>query len=253
MPAPLLLVHGFTDTAHTWDSLRVYLDDRFEVIAPTLLGHHGGGPLPPDMSDPLAAMADDLEARLDDAGIDKVAVVGNSLGGWLAFVLAARGRASRVLALSPAQGWPSDAPPASTRRQFARAHRTAPLGARYARRIVSRAVLRRVAFAELIAHPERVAPSTAATLIRGAADCPMFEPYIDFTEANDYRAGFADLGVPTVIAWGERDRTIPLETCSGWFRGALPDAEWIDLPGCGHLPQHDDPELVAALITRLMS
>lgn len=245
---PLLLIHGFTDTARTWDPLLPHLSG-FHVIAPTLLGHHGGAPLPAAMADPLAAMADDLERTLDGAGIDALPVVGNSLGGWLAFVLAARGRASRVLALSPAQGWPEDLPPAGTRRQFARAHRLAPWGARHARRIVARGLLRRAAFADVIAHPERVAPSTAAALIAGAADCPMFEPYIAFVEAGRYRAGWQALGVPTVIAWGDRDRTIPLTRSSGWFRRELPDARWIDLPGCGHLPQHDDPELVAAVVT----
>jgi pimeloyl-ACP methyl ester carboxylesterase len=250
---PLLLVHGFTDTARTWDSLVPHLAGDFDLILPTLLGHHGGPPLPSAMPDPLAAMADDLEARLDAAGLAQVPVVGNSLGGWLAFMLAARGRASRVLALSPAQGWPEDAPPASTRRQFARAHRMAPIGARHARRLVSRGALRRVAFAELIAHPERVAPSTAAALIQGAAECPMFEPYIAFIEGGTYRAGWQDLGVPTLIAWGDRDRTIPLARCSAWFRDALPDARWVDLPGCGHLPQHDDPQLVAGLIAEFLS
>ena len=32
---------------------------------------------------------------------------------------------------------------------------------------------------------------------------------------------------------------------------ALPAAEWVDLPDCGHLPQHDDPELVARTILEL--
>jgi pimeloyl-ACP methyl ester carboxylesterase len=47
---------------------------------------------------------------------------------------------------------------------------------------------------------------------------------------------------------GMADRTLPYKTCTGWFREALPDAEWIELPDCGHLSQHDDPELVARTI-----
>ena len=250
MPArqPLLLIHGFTDTARTWDSVLPHLDGRFEVIAPTLVGHHGGPPLPPDMDNPLQTMADELQRTLDVAGVERLPIVGSSLGGWLAFMLAARGRATSVLALAPAQGWVEDLPPARTRRQFARAHRMAPVGARYPRRIISRGGVRRIAFADVIAHPERVPPSTAAALLAGAADCPMYEPYLTFMEAGEYRAGWQELGVPTVIAWGDRDRTIPLARCSGWFRDALPDARWVDLPDCGHLPQHDDPELVAKLI-----
>ena len=253
MRSPLLLIHGFTDTARTWDLLAPHLEDRYELLMPTLLGHHGGPAIPPDMPRPLEAMADELERELDRAGIARVPIVGNSLGGWLAFMLAARGRASGVLALSPAQGWPEDLPPASTRRQFAQAQRLAPIGARVADRLGSRAGLRRLAFLRLVARPERIPPPTAAALIRGAADCQMYEPYSAQIESGDYRSQWDDLGVPTVIAWGTRDRTIPLTRCSAWFRDALPDARWVDLPGCGHLPQLDDPELVAALVTGFMA
>lgn len=252
MRPPLLLIHGFTDTARTWDLLAPHLDDRYELLMPTLLGHHGGPPIEPSMGRPLDAMADELERYLDRAGHERVPIVGNSLGGWLAFMLAARGRASGVLALSPAHGWPEDLPPASTRRQFAQAQRLAPIGARVADRVVSRAGLRRLAFLRLVARPERIPPSTAAALIRGAADCPMYEPYSAQIESGDYRSRWDDLGVPTMIAWGTRDRTIPLARCSAWLRDALPDARWVDLPGCGHLPQLDDPELVAALVVEFM-
>jgi pimeloyl-ACP methyl ester carboxylesterase len=244
----ILLIHGFTDTAATWAPLRPHLASEFQLVVPTLTGHRGGPPIPPGMTDPLAAMADGLERSLDAAGVERAVVVGNSLGGWLAFMLAARGRASAVLGLSPALGWPEDLPPASTRRQFARAHRTAPLGARVADRLVRRPSLRVAAFWEIVAHPSRIPPSTAAALVEGAAECPMFEPFNAWVESGRAREGWTALSVPTVIAWGDRDRTIPLASCSVWFREALPDARWVDLPGCGHLPHHDDPELVAGLV-----
>lgn len=244
---PLLLIHGFTDTARTWDALRPHLSG-YRLIAPTLLGHHGGPPVGGDLTDPLAAMADELERTLDAAGVQRLPIVGNSLGGWLAFVLAARGRASAVLALSPAFGWPSEMAPGRTRRQFARAHRMAPLGARYAEALAARPWGRRLALWEVVAHPERIAPAQAASLIRGAADCPIFERYWEHMDTGQYRSGWRDFDVPTVIAWGTRDRTIPHATSSAWFRDALPAARWLALPGCGHLPQHDDPELVAAVV-----
>jgi pimeloyl-ACP methyl ester carboxylesterase len=251
MTPPLLLIHGFTDTARTWDSLRPHLEDEFTVIAPTLLGHRGGPPIPPGMTDPLATMADALERELDDAGVEQAVITGNSLGGWLAFALAARGRARAVLALSPALGWHGDAPPARTVRQFERAHRSAALGARLATHVVRRPLARRLALWELVSHPERIPPSTAAELIRGAAGCPMYEPLNAQLEAGGYRDGFSELGVPTVIAWGDGDRTLPVAACSPWYREALPEARWVELPGCGHLPQHDDPELVAAWVRQV--
>jgi pimeloyl-ACP methyl ester carboxylesterase len=245
---PLLLIHGFTDTAGTWVSLKPLLESDHQVLAPTLLGHHGGPAIAPGMTDPLAATADALERVLDDAGHEKAHIVGNSLGGWLAFELAHRGRALSVVALSPAMGWDADEPPAHTRRQFTMAHRAGPWAARHAEFLVRRPRLRRLALRDVVAHPERLAPRAAYDLIVGSAECAMFQPYFDHLEAGDYRGKWDDLGVPTRIAWGTRDRTIPLETCSGWFRDALPDAEWVDLPDCGHLPQHDDPQLVARTI-----
>jgi pimeloyl-ACP methyl ester carboxylesterase len=252
MKEPLLLIHGFTDTRATWTPVVPLVADHHDVLAPTLLGHRGGPPLPAGMTDPLRTMADDLERVLDEAGHERVHLVGNSLGGWLAFMLAARGRARTVVALAPGHGWPEDAPPKATVRSFRLAHRLAPIGARHVARIVTRPRLRRIALRDVIAHPERVPPATAAELILGAADCAIFEPYAEQVEKSaDYRSSFGDLGVPVRIGWGSRDRTLPAKTCSAWFRDALPAAEWVDLPDCGHLPQHDDPALVARTVLEL--
>jgi pimeloyl-ACP methyl ester carboxylesterase len=245
---PLLLIHGFTDTAATWAPVAPLLEPHHELLVPTLTGHRGGPPVPPQMTDPLATMADGLERVLDDAGHDKAHLAGNSLGGWLAFELAHRGRALSVVAISPALGWETDEPPDHTRRQFNMAHRAAPFTKRYAKTLARRPGLRKLVFRDLIVHGERVSPRTAYDLMMGSTDVPIFHTFLDHLEAGDYRASWNALDVPTRIAWGARDRTIPLKTCSGWYREALPDAEWVDLPDCGHLAQHDNPELVARTI-----
>jgi pimeloyl-ACP methyl ester carboxylesterase len=245
---PLLLIHGFTDTSGTWVSVKPSLEAHHEVLAPTLIGHHGGPPVPSGMADPLATMADGLERVLDDAGHDRAHVVGNSLGGWLAFELAHRGRALSVVAISPAMGWDADQPPARTRRQFVTAHRAGPWVSKRAETIARRPRLRKLVLRDVIAYPERVAPRTAYDLLVGSANCLMFRPFLDHLEAGDYRGKWNDLGVPTRIAWAARDRTLPVKTCSGWYREALPDAEWVELADCGHLAQHDEPHLVARTI-----
>jgi pimeloyl-ACP methyl ester carboxylesterase len=245
---PLLLIHGFTDTKSTWDPLTPLLEPYHELLVPTLTGHRGGPPIPAGMTDPLATMADGLERVLDDAGHDKAHLVGNSLGGWLAFELAHRGRALSVVAISPALGWEGDVAPAHTRRQFEMAHRAAPVAKRIAETLARRPGLRKLAFRDLIVHGDRVKPRTAYDLIIGSTDCPMYQPLNDHLERGDYRGGWNAFDVPTRIAWGDHDRTIPLKTCSVWFREALPDAEWVDLPDCGHLAQHDHPQLVARTV-----
>jgi pimeloyl-ACP methyl ester carboxylesterase len=246
---PLLLIHGFTDTAKTWDGVTPLLDPYHEVIAPTLCGHCGGPDLAADSPEPLEEMADELERTLDLAGHDQVHVVGNSLGGWLAFVLASRGRAKSVVALSPALGWDAEDPPRRTRWIFENAHRMGPWSARHAEFLARRPGLRKIAFRDVVAHPERMSPTTAYDLIQGSAACNAFETLMTHLDKHDYRAPWEkDFGIPVRIAWGERDRILPYKSCTGWHRTALPNAEWVKLPDCGHLPQHDDPELIARTI-----
>ncbi|MDN5853685.1 MAG: alpha/beta hydrolase, partial [Actinomycetia bacterium] len=53
--------------------------------------------------------------------------------------------------------------------------------------------------------------------------------------------------VPTTIAWGTRDRVLPPRQAE-IARKRLPSARHITLPGCGHVPMIDDPELITQII-----
>src|ERR1700734_2718423 len=103
--SPMLLIHGFSGTPATWPPLLPALAQHHVLLAPALLGHRGGpGYLAGSPATP-AAMADALERDMDSAGFGQAHLVGNSLGGWLALELAARGRALSTTALAPAGGW----------------------------------------------------------------------------------------------------------------------------------------------------
>lgn len=78
------------------------------MLALTLPGHAGGPPLPDPLTNP--ALLRSLERMLDDAGFATAHIAGNSLGGYLALGLAARGRARSVVALAPAGGWAAEDP-----------------------------------------------------------------------------------------------------------------------------------------------
>jgi len=114
---PMVCLHGFMDTWRTWELVLGALERRHDVLAPTLAGHAGG----PAFDDALgqAGLVAAVERAMDDAGFQTAHLVGNSLGGYVALQLAARGRATSVVALAPAGGWPKgdDFYPAITRRQ----------------------------------------------------------------------------------------------------------------------------------------
>ena len=116
--SPLVCLHGFMDTWRTWDLVLATLERRHDVLALTLPGH-AGGPSTDERSN-TAAFVDAVERLMDAAGLGLAHLVGNSLGGYVAFQLAARGRAASVVAFAPAGGW---APGDMTYRELLRMQR----------------------------------------------------------------------------------------------------------------------------------
>ena len=101
---PVLLLQPFLLSPHVWERTARILSESFEVFAPTFPGHWGGPPLHGWTAD-IATLADAVEEQLDAIGWDTCHIVGNSLGGWVAFELERRGRARTVTAIAPAGGW----------------------------------------------------------------------------------------------------------------------------------------------------
>src|SRR5262245_22240085 len=96
-PTLLLMAAGAHDR-HDWDLVRPRLAERFRTVAIDWPGH-GGSPLPaPGWTSDAAGFADVVEDVVDTLGGSPVAVMGNSIGGFVAGRLAAR-RPDRVSAL----------------------------------------------------------------------------------------------------------------------------------------------------------
>jgi pimeloyl-ACP methyl ester carboxylesterase len=101
--SPLVCLHGFMDTWRAWELVLPELERHHDVLALTFPGHAGGPPLEGPISDAL--LPDAIERAMDDAGFGTAHIVGNSLGGFVALQLAARGRSSRSSrSLRPAAG-----------------------------------------------------------------------------------------------------------------------------------------------------
>ena len=101
---PLVCLHGFADTWRTWELVLPALERRHEVLALTLAGHAGGPAIQGEIGD--AVLVDAVAHAMDAAGFELAHLAGDSLGGFVALQLAARGRAKTVVAFAPAGGWP---------------------------------------------------------------------------------------------------------------------------------------------------
>src|SRR5215218_2137056 len=82
----LLLLHGITNSSETWEHVAPRLAERFALIAPDLLGHGQSATPRGDYS--LGAHASGARDLLTALGIDRVTVVGHSLGGGIAMQFA---------------------------------------------------------------------------------------------------------------------------------------------------------------------
>lgn len=247
---PLVLIHGFTDSTRTWDTLRPLLEPHHELLVPPTLGHHGGAPLSAEpMPSPLQAMVDDLEVRMDEAGLERAHLVGNSLGGQIAIELAARGRALSLVALAPGGGWEEAKAVKKVMAYFERTRRMTPFAAKRARGLVSRPGLRKLVLRDVVAHGDRVPPAVAEALLVNGQECAMFEPMRDAVGGGHWHSdALAPITVPTRVVWGSRDRVLPPQVATAHWRGALAEAEWLEMDGLGHLLQLDDPQEIARLV-----
>ena len=85
---PVVLLHGFPLTGAMWDELVPALADRYHVVVPDLRGH--GATDAPDGPYETADYAADVLALLDRLGAERAAVVGLSMGGYVALQLMTR-------------------------------------------------------------------------------------------------------------------------------------------------------------------
>ena len=228
------------------------LERRHDVLAPTLAGHAGGPPLElATLSD--ATLADSVERAMDDAGFGVADVAGNSLGGYVGLQLAARGRASSVVAFAPAGGW---APGDESYRETLAAQselrdlmkRTAP----QADTLLAKREGRRRATSALAVNFEHIPAELIAHQMLGVAAARGSLELIEHALRVGWRLDPEPITCPVRVVWGTADRMLPWpEAAVRYRREWLPHADWVLLDGVGHCPQLDVPLEAAELILGL--
>ncbi len=242
---PLLLMHGVGHRRQAWDAVLDRLTPYRDVIAVDLPGHGESPPLDTAGRPAIEALAGDLMGFLDQLGLDRPHVAGNSLGGRLALEAGAAGRAASVTALSPAGFWRSNRELGYAKSVF-RAMEI--LGARLepaAPRLASSTAGRAVLYSTVVRRPSRMSREQATgDMAAFMAAGPALNAIL--AEATPFEGQIPD-GVPVTIAWGRHDRLLPRRQALV-ARDRLPQARFVLLPGCGHVPMTDDPALVADVL-----
>lgn len=249
---PLVLLHGLGASSFSWRENIGPLAQNFRVLAPDLPGH-GRTPatVVPDFR--LETLTRELLRLLDRLGVRQAALVGNSLGGSLALLLArecperfpALGLLAPAAALSRAPWifYPLRLPLLGLAAAALLGPWIVPLGLRlaYHRR-------------------DHITPEVVA----GYA--PTFRPLanrlalrqlarqVDFWPSARVEGLLRDLRQPVSLIWGEQDLILPA-TQASWLQHRLPQAEVHLLPGVGHAPQEEASgpvnEILIAFLARL--
>src|SRR5438270_9806397 len=168
---PLLLLHGIGHRWQGWEPVFDRVAPERELIAVDLPGF-GDSPAPPSGTPAgIDSITDLLVAFLDDLGLERPHVAGNSLGGWAALELAKRGRAASATALSPA-GFQNALEAIYQHTSFRITIRISRLIADRAEQVLSRPRLRVLAFAQLVHHPLQIPFTHVGPTVRALARAP---------------------------------------------------------------------------------
>lgn len=237
----VVLLHGFGSSLLTWEEWARDLERDHRVIRYDLPGFGLTGADPSrDYTDGRSVAI--LVALMDGLGVERASVVGNSMGGRIAWTFASRHpeRTDRLVLVSP-DGF------ASAGMAYGVAPKV-PLVMQALPYVLPSFMLR----ASLI-------PAYAnADTVTDA----LFRRYRDMMLAPGVRRAIVDrmgqqvlvdpvpllgrIEAPTLLMWGEKDGMLPFANSADYLR-ALPHATLAALPGIGHLPQEEAPATVGVL------
>jgi pimeloyl-ACP methyl ester carboxylesterase len=240
---PLLLIHGLGGSRSVWEPVIGLLEREREVHAVDMPGFGAAPPLPAGEAASAANLARAVREECARRGWERPHVAGNSLGGWVALEMGRRGWAASVTALSPAGLWsrPLGAPQGGGARMLLRGSRWAKAARPLLAPALRFGATRRAAFKSIAAHPERIPPDAARQLVLGWLEGEGYDAANRAMRADVFDPAGYPTAVPVTIAWSERDRLVgppkPQRLPAG--------ARYLVLPGVGHTPTWDDPELVA--------
>ena len=252
---PVLLLHPFLISQVVWQTVAEQLADtgRYEVFAPTMAGHNGG-PYSGTWFLSSKVLADHIERQLDELGWNTAHIVGNSLGGWVAFELETRGRARTVTGIAPAGGWTRWTP--GKYEVIAKFVGGMPLWA-LARLLGPRALRlpfsRRLTTLPISGTPEGLSEKEMVAVVDDVAHCPAYFQLLVKALLQPGLAELAQTAVPTQLVLCEKDRVFPPPRYSTYFKNHLPeDTKVTTLDGLGHIPMFEAPGRITELITEFI-
>ena len=246
---PLVMIHGYTDSARDWVPMLPHVSKRLHLILVDIRGH--GRSSKPECCYTRIDFAYDIKLLLDALHVQKSDFVGHSLGTIIVQTFAEYWpeRTGRVVLISSTGGTPPDAPQKPAQFDFIKEIRN----------------LKEPIEADspfMIAwwdSPTAVDPDFISRQRKDAAAIPLRvwlavldQALFDMNNYADLQRTLPRLKAPTLLIWGSKD-PIMEEPMRKSLTDALPNAQVKVFEGLGHNPFWEDPAGVAQVMNAFLA
>lgn len=231
----VLFLHGFGASLQTWDDWAADLARDHRALRFDLPGSGLSAPDPTGVYTD-ARTIEIMLALLDARGIERASIVGNSIGGRIAWTFAATHpeRMAKLVLISP-DGF------ASPGFEYGKAPEVG-LAVELMRWTLPRLLLR-LSLAPAYVDPSAMTEARVTRyheLMLGPGSREAMIARMAQTVLVDPVPLLKRITAPTLLLWGEQDALIPFANSEEYLR-AIPDVRRVPLPGIGHLPQEEAP------------
>lgn len=238
---PLVLLHTLLADRTVYDRVIPHLADEWRVISPNFPGY---GASRGQIDGRIEAYAEFVTQFLDALGLDRVDLLGNGFGGFVAQSVALHfpDRIDRLMLVDTAPVFPDPAK-VPLRGLQARVLADGMEG------VLDAAMLRMFPPAYIAAAPEVIAERRAAL---SKADPALFANACGALVELDHVPHLGRIAHPTLVLVGLEDQTTP-PALSRQLAAGITGATLVELPGVGHCPQVQSPEAFLAEIREFLA
>lgn len=229
---PLVFVHGFPLDHQMWKGQIQDLAEYFHVLAPDLRGFGASSDVANLVT--MAEFADDLAEMLDALGIhEPIALCGLSMGGYIALEFWRRHRQRLTHLIFCDTRAAADSPEAAETRL-----QTAERVLREGSQVVADAMLPRLFAAHSLRQRANVVTATEQ-IMRAARPASVAAALRGMAQRADATAWLPDVDLPTLVVCGQED-VISSPPEMERMAAAMPQAEYVSIPACGHMAPLED-------------
>lgn len=233
---PVVLLHGVTDSWHSFEEVLPLLPASLHAFAVTQRGH--GDSDRPEAGYSLADFTADLAAFMDALGLEAAVIVGHSMGSFVAQRFAMEHPNRTLGILLEASFVSMRANPVVVEFCGLVAELTDPIDPDFAREFQQ----------STLARP--MSPALFETAVRESLKVPARvwrAAFAGFLE-DDVAGDLARISAPTLILWGDQDAFCPRGD-QEILATEIPDARLVVYPGTGHSYHWEAPQLYVADLT----